>query len=115
MDFSLDLASIGHFVERAPAGPFCFKPRWLLRSPHFGRSIFYLALGALRGGGIEKTLAWRGSERHISCGVFQSRDGHLVEGAPAGTFFLVGVAKSPNYTLYCAVSGIGGGLGGGIS
>ena len=41
-----------------------------------------------------KTLCWCGSAGDPCCGVFRSAIGHLVEGAPAARFFLVGVVKS---------------------
>jgi hypothetical protein len=44
--------------------------------------------------GIEKVPCWRPSTARQSCGVFSSPIGHLVEGAPARPFFLVGVANS---------------------
>jgi hypothetical protein len=46
---------IGALDERAPAGPFCFKPRWLLGRRDLGPPHRPLPRPGTRGGGIEKT------------------------------------------------------------
>jgi hypothetical protein len=79
MNLASIFITIGALEERAPAGPFCFKPQWLLGRRQIETSRLDRALGALRGGGIENVPMWRGSERHISCGVFRASIGHLVE------------------------------------
>ena len=44
---------------------------------------------------MQNPPSWRGSESDHSCGVFSKCDGHFIEGAPAGPFFLWAGGRSP--------------------
>jgi hypothetical protein len=72
-----------HFVEGAPASPIiAFRPVCLGFEPFQVSSGDGVNLGISSGGrrgGIEKTLCWRPSQRHISCGVFSIADGQFID------------------------------------
>ena len=95
MKWSSDLASIGTFVEGAPAAHFCSKPaahrdrRDLGPRPAIGHFV------ESREVGIENVPCWRGCEGDPCCAVTRVSIGHLVDIFLAARFLLWAGGRSP--------------------
>ena len=89
------MASIGTFVEGAPAAHFCFKPaahrdrRDLGPRPAIGHFV------ESREVGIENVPCWRGCEGDPCCAVTRVSIGHLVDIFLAARFLLWAGGRSP--------------------